>query len=147
MSADNAMRIFFQVCLVGMLLVNACLAFSQNPSKVVGSYTYRYSDREGRPSKCDCDYYEEQIDLHEDGTFLYMEQRGRLDAKQQWEKGTWSMRNDSVVELVGTHSKGSIYGLLDQKTPLDKWREEANHHSFVYDRYRLFTWGRDKKYD
>jgi hypothetical protein len=143
------MRILFQLSLLGLLRIAMCSspAFAQIPLKAVGNYTYRFSDREGRPSKCDCDYEEERIDLAADGTFLYLEQRGRMDAKQEWEKGTWSMRDDSLVDLVTTHQKGCMYPLIVKETDLDTWKAASNHRTFIFERGRLYNWGRDKIYD
>jgi hypothetical protein len=149
MSRIAAMKISFQMSLLGLLLIalDSTSIYAQDPLKAVGHYNWVFSDREGRPSKCDCDYQEERIELAADGTFLYLEQRGRMDAKQEWEKGTWSMRNDSLVDLITTHQKGRMYPLIVKETDLDTWKAASNHRTFIFERGRLYNWWRDKIYD
>lgn len=139
-------------CLILGFVLCACAllpgsAVAQVPDKAIGSYTWRFSDREGRPSKCDCDYYEEQIDLLADGTFLYLEQRGRLDAKQQWERGTWAWENDSLIVLRTTDKKGHISIFNYSEKQNNEWRAETDQHAFIWDRWRLHSWESDKIYE
>jgi hypothetical protein len=144
------MKISFLMSLLGFLLItmNSTSIYGQDSLKAVGNYTYFFSDREGRPSKCDCDYRKERIDLFADGTFLYLEQHGRMDAKQQWEKGTWHMRDDSLVDLVTTHQKGSLYpSLFGEKVDLDTWQAASDFRTLAYERGRLYDRRRDKIYD
>ena len=145
-----ALKKYLFLSLLSLLLLVAGLqsASAQVPAGLIDYFTYRFSDREGRPSKCDCDYREERIELHADGTFLYLQQRGRLEgAKQQWEKGTWTMRNDSVVDLTTTEEKGTLDIFFKEDVDPDKWHAANGHSSYIYFWHRLYTWGRDKVYE
>ncbi len=150
MSLVAAMKTSFQMSLLGLLLIalNSTSIYAQDSLKAVGHYKWWFSESyEGRPSKCDCDYQEERIDLTADGTFLYLRQRGRMDTDQQWEKGTWSMREDSLVDLITTHQKGRIYPLIVKETDLNTWKAANDHRTLIFDRGRLYSWWRDKVYD
>lgn len=109
-------------CPIFMLLLLPVMSHAQGRQEVSGKYVYTFSDRDGRPSKCDCDYLREEITLKLDGSFLYLNQRGRLDPKQEFQKGTWSLKSDSIVVLQSTHQKGAIDLVPASKTDPNSWK-------------------------
>lgn len=129
------MKIVSGYILLCGLLCMAAYVHGQGDPVAVGRWVYLNSDREGVPSRCDCDYREEQVALHADGTFAYQSQRGRLDPKIEYEKGLWEMRNDSVVHLTTTHERGSMWPII-----LD---DDAKAHNIKPDAWRLTDSGRE----
>jgi hypothetical protein len=118
------------ILVVLSLLLPARLVAQAAPS-LVGTYTWTFSDREGRPSECDCDYRLAQITLHADSTCLYLTQQGRLSPRlQQWERGTWALVSGDLVELHITEVKGGYLKLADQQVDLEKWRALEDRHHF-----------------
>jgi hypothetical protein len=103
---------------------------AQAAPDLAGTYRWTFSDREGRPSKCDCDYRLEEITLHADSTCIYLRQEGRLSPRfQQWERGTWELEGE-YVRLRITEVRGGFPKLLDQKVDPETWRPEQGGRSF-----------------
>lgn len=91
--------------LLAPLIVLATLAIqhplaAQRKAEFVGSWSRTYSDREGRPSKCDCDYHSWTYVLEANGKASFRVQQGRLSPVYFSDaRGTWEMLNDSTIVL------------------------------------------------
>ena len=116
---------------------------AQSVTEIVGTFERIRSDRDGAPSKCDCDYWLEQVELSADGSFLYLTQRGRLDPEQSFEKGTWVFERDSIVVLRSSHEKGKMIRLFEEKGDANKWEPSAAVHTFKFHHLRLYRMGDD----
>jgi hypothetical protein len=116
---------------------------AQLPNSAQGTYRWLYSERDGRPSTCDCDYYKEVIVLAADGTFEWMQQRGYLDRQVRSARGNWTQENDSIVLLQTTAKKGSLVEGLQAD---DGWHLEHDADRFVFDGHSFYHWDRSKVY-
>lgn len=126
----------FVGCVLLLVLANS-KGFAQKT--IARYYQVRDVDRDGNPSRCDCDYHQKSLVFNLDSTFVYEEVRGRLDPEKQYGyRGTWSMEDDSVVVLKVTHTWNSLdageekretyteHFTLDKSGHLSSWSEQWN---------------------
>jgi hypothetical protein len=125
-----------------LAMMGAAVAHAQVQMPLVGTYVWRDSDRDGEPSACDCDYRLEVVQLNADSTFLYKKQRGRLDAKVELTKGTWTYFYPNSLQLHSTHVKGRLYPMLiaDKDCP-EEWRPSEESDWFTFDGFDLQSQG------
>lgn len=103
--------------------------------KVLAQYSQvRDIDRDGKPSRCDCDYHRKSLVFNRDSTFVFEEVRGRLDPeKQTGYCGTWKIENDSVVVLSVTNT----WNMLTH----EEEKREAHTENLALDPYgHLFSY-------
>lgn len=116
-------------------------SFAQGTTSLVGTYHYVFSDHEGRPSKCDCDYRLEQVTIRADSSFEWMVQRGRLSPKQHFDKGFWQLERDSIVVLKIIAEKGTLG--IGQDEELENWLPICRQERFIFRHFSLYSFGRE----
>jgi hypothetical protein len=118
-----------------LLVLIFAASFSAKAQKSIAEYVQvRDINRDGQPSRCDCDYHKKSLVFNRDSTFVFEEVKGRLDPeKQLGYRGTWKIENDSVVVLQVTHT----WDMLKRKEE----KREAYLEHYTLDKYgRLFSY-------
>lgn len=123
-----------------ILFMSGSLSFAQ---KTTASYERVYEpERDGRPSKCDCDYHKNSLVLMSDSTFTLEEVRGRLDPKTLLtEKGHWKIENDSVLVLTITQASSPLDSKTEKETnPYHKTFTIGPWGTFIKERFGDENW-------
>lgn len=64
--------------------------------------------RDGKPSRCDCDYSREELVLQADSSFVLKETRGRLSPEiLRLEQGSWKVVADTMLVLFAKDTTGT----------------------------------------
>ena len=116
--------------MVGCLLGTATLLSAQIPKDLVGIYVWNSSERDGRPSECDCDYMLERIDLQANGKFVWMRQIGRLEPKREFESGTWSLSDIKYVVLTIKYYKITTATFGQENSKPAQWQRKKDFQTF-----------------
>ncbi len=105
-----------------LALLHCCLIHGntmQNKQDVIAVYGFHHhTDPDGRPSRNDRRYHEQNLYLYGDGTFKLVEQKGRLSPEYVSKFGIWDIVNNELIISILQRECTN----LDKKLVKEKYR-------------------------